>query len=50
MNSQILHQAQSFAQLAKTEHIRSISPKTLKIARKNGALPFTCCERGMMAG
>ena len=25
----------------KTEHIRSISPKTLKIARKNGALPFT---------
>ena len=31
-----------------TEHIRSISPKTLKIARKNGALPFTCRERGVM--
>ena len=32
----------------KTEHCRSISPKTLKIARKNGALPFTCRERGVV--
>ena len=27
--------------MAKTEHIRSISPKTLKITLKNGVFPFT---------
>ena len=34
----------------KTEHIRSISLKTLKIARKNGACPFTCCENDFLGG
>ena len=54
MNSQILHQSQSFAQLAKTEHthpLRAVqsthfwAENRLEIGLKNGAYPFNRLKR-----